>query len=131
MRDGASTFRANFQSLEDTRGKYKDMAGDENLPNTRFMNEPAIENTYSKAMELQKQIGPYIPPSERGGITGAVADLASKILGTGGSKSANANTFRKSGSVVSQDEVAQYAMKHNMRAKDAATTLQGMGYAIH
>ena len=86
MRDGISTYRANVEGLRDTQQKYQGIAKQNNLPNANFTNEPAIDKTYNKAMALQNDVGPYVPPSDRGGFTGAVGSFVSKFMGSGPSK---------------------------------------------
>lgn len=134
MRDGASTFRANVTSLRGIQSKYQAREKQQNVSDPTLTQEPAIDQTYSDAMALQKNLGPYIPPSERGGIMGGMSSLASKMLGTGGDKNANASApqpkYRASGSSVSGDELAQYATKHNMKLSDAQTFLRSQGYVI-
>lgn len=88
MRDGISTFRANAEGLDATRGKYQAKARNENVPGADDITaEPAIDKTRTLANKLQDQLGPYTPPSQRpGGMLGSVG----KMLGMGGPQSANA-----------------------------------------
>lgn len=135
MRDGVSTFRANVDTLRDYQDKYKERAKAQNVSDTSFLSEPGVDKTYAQAMKLQDKIGPYVPPSERGGIMAGLNKLAASITGVGGNKPANADSktsdqYRKVGSPVSADEVAQYATKHNMKLSDAQKYLRSQGYAI-
>lgn len=90
MRDGASTFRANVNTLQGIQQRYQARAAAQNVNDPTLTAEPAIDKTYSDAMALQKQIGPYVPPSDRGGFMAGANKLVSKVLGTSGPKSANA-----------------------------------------
>lgn len=135
MRDGISTFRANYDSLNDVKDRYSARAQQQNVNDKSLTYEPAMDRTYKQAMALQDKIGPYVPPSERGGVSGALASVASKLAGTGGSQAASASdkqqsSYRPTGSSVSSDEIAQYAMKHGMKLSDAQTYLRSQGYAI-
>lgn len=132
MRDGISTFRANIDAIPDTQKKYKDYAAKNGItaPN---LDEPAISKTWNKVSDLQNNIGPYVPPAQRGGISGAIAGALSKITGTGGSRPAQAQEktqYRQSGATVSADELAQYATKHGKTLKEAQSYLKGQGYVI-
>lgn len=90
MRDGISTFRANAGTLADTQQKYQDIAKQDNLPNANFTNEPGITNTLKQATTLQNKLGPYVPPSQRGGIMGGLSSMAASITGSGGPNKATA-----------------------------------------
>lgn len=135
MRDGISTFRANVQSLQGIQQRYQARQLQQGVYDPTLTAEPAINQTSSAAAKLQSQIGPYVPPSQRGGIGGALSSAASWLTGTGGSQSANASTapapkYRAAGSTVSADQAAQYATKHGMKLSDAQTYLRSQGYVI-
>ena len=134
MRDAASTYRANYGSYKDIAEKYQGMAQERGIPLGGMTKEPSLDRTAAAFGDIEKQIGPYVPPSQRGGASGFIAKVASKIAGTGGDQSANASdkqqSYRAAGSQVSSDEVAQYAMKHGMKLSDAQNYLRSKGYAI-
>lgn len=90
MRDGVSTFRANVGSLRGIQQRYQTRAQQQNVNDPTLTMEPAIDKTYGDALALQKQIGPYVPPAQRGGMTGALSSIASKAMGIGGNQPANA-----------------------------------------
>lgn len=86
MRDAASTFRANVDSLQGIKQRYLARAKQQNVNDPTLTAEPAIDKTYKDVMDLQKNIGPYVPPAERGGLMSSVTGFASKLLGSGGSQ---------------------------------------------
>lgn len=99
MRDATSTYRANVNSLRGYQQKYFNKAQAQGIPGAGdIVSEPAIDQTYANAMDLQKQIGPYVPPSGRGGIVGALSSVASKVAGIG-NNTAQANPMIKPGTV--------------------------------
>lgn len=145
MRDGISAFRANYGTYQDTASKYQQMASDRGVPLGGMTKEPGLDRTYADAMGMQKDLGPYVPPAQRGGISGTVTGAISKVLGIGGpEQTANASgnstppkkqatqqaQYRSTGSTVTSDEAAQYAVKHGMKLSDAQKYLKGMGYVI-
>lgn len=144
MRDAISTYRSKVEGLKDTQQKYRDIARQNNLPNANFTVEPAIDNTYKDALTLQDKIGPYVPPTERGGIAAGIGKSISNLFNSGGPSNATAapqkkasdtqkqeQMFRKVGAQVSADELAQYATKHNMKLSDAKQYLTERGYVIN
>jgi hypothetical protein len=82
MRDGISTFRANYDSLNDVKDRYVARQQQQNVNDKSLTYEPAMDRTYKQAMALQDKVGPYVPPSQRGGFSGTMAQIASKITGT-------------------------------------------------
>lgn len=90
MRDGVSTFRANVNSLQGIQQRYQARAAQQNVNDPTLTQEPSIDQTYADAMAIQKKIGPAVPPSQRGGVTGALSNIASKVLGIGGNQPAKA-----------------------------------------
>lgn len=90
MRDGVSTFRANVDSLKGIQQRYQGRAQQQNVNDPTITSEPAIDKTFDTAMNLQKQIGPYVPPADRGGFMAGVNKFASKLIGIGGAQSASA-----------------------------------------
>lgn len=100
MRDGISTYRANVDSLRGIQKRYQARQKVQNVNDPSLTYEPAIEKTFADAMDLQKKIGAYVPPEERGGVLGAIGKGASKLLG-GGVQSANASQSKfQPGAVV-------------------------------
>lgn len=87
MRDAASTYRANYDSYQGIKNRYDTRAKFQNVNDPTLTYEPAIEKTYADAMDLQKKIGPYVPPAQRGdgGILG--------MLGLGGKKQDDGNAY--------------------------------------
>ena len=134
MRDGVSTFRANVQSLNGIKQRYNSRAQAQNVNDPTMTAEPAIDKTYSDALDLQKKIGPYVPPSDRGGFMGTLNKLASSVVGVGGNQQAKASedakTYAPPGSKISSDLVAQYATRHGMKMSEAQDYLKGRGYVI-
>jgi hypothetical protein len=133
MRDAFGTFEGNVEGLRGIQSKYLQKAKNQGVPGANdIIAEPAIENTLSQVQALKKQIGPYVPPTERPGIMGSLTGLASKLMGTGGVQTANASTqkYRPPGSTVTSDQVAQYATRHGKTLKDAQSILKGMGYVL-
>lgn len=133
IRDGISAFRANVTSYRGIQKRYQDRQKFQGVEDPTLTAEPAIEETYKNAIALQDKLGPYKPPAERGGVGGVLTKAASKIMGAGGGKDANASTqkFRAAGSKVSSDEVAQYATEHGMKLIDAQNHLTNHGYVIN
>lgn len=86
MRDGVSTFRANVDTFRGIQDRFKQRQGFQGVNDPTLTVEPAIENTYKGAMGLQDKIGPYVPPTERGGFMGGVTKLASSALGLAGGR---------------------------------------------
>lgn len=135
MRDGVSTYRANADSAKPVQEHYQNRARHQNVNDTTLTGIPGVDKTYAEAMKLQDKIGPYVPPTERGGLMAGVTGAVSKALGSSGEKTAAAQEkpapqFREAGAKVSADEVAQYATRHKMKLSDAQTFLKGQGYAI-
>lgn len=92
LRDAASTFRANYDSYQDIADRYKARAKQQNVNDPTLTYEPALDKTYKQAMDMQDKIGPYVPPSQRGGIGGAISGLASRAMGVANPQSAAAAT---------------------------------------
>lgn len=90
MRDGISTYRANVNSLQGVQQRYQARAKAQNVTDQTLTYEPAINKTFSDAMDLQKGLGPYVPPSDRGGFMAGLSKMASNVLGTGSPSTANA-----------------------------------------
>lgn len=90
MRDGISAYRANYDTLQGIQKRYQARASAQNVNDRSLTYEPAIDDTYKSAMGLQDKIGPYVPPSDRGGFMSGLSKIASKITGSGGNQSANA-----------------------------------------
>lgn len=135
MRDASSTFRANVDSLKGIQQRYQARAKQQNVNDPTLTAEPAIDKTSALVTDLANNIGPYVPPTERGGISGAISKFASNLMGGGGSAPANASEkaqpkYRPAGAKVSSDQVAQYATKHGMKMSDAQTYLRSQGYAV-
>jgi hypothetical protein len=84
MRDAASTYRANVDTYKGIQERYNARARQQNVNDPTLTYEPAIQKTFDEAMKLQDQIGPYVPPSQRGGIMGKVMGSAQSMLGLGG-----------------------------------------------
>lgn len=102
IRDGISAYRANVDTLGGIQQKYRDISKQDNLPNSNFTNEPAVEKTNVATTALQNKIGPYVPLAERGGFMGGVAGAASKLFGLGGGNSTSTSSQAPS----SQDTAA-------------------------
>lgn len=144
MRDGISTFRANVNTLGGIQEKFRGRAKAQNVGDTSFVNEPSVDKTYAEAMALQKGLGPYKPPAERGGAIGAVYGMASKLLGSGKepiaaaagdatppqSKQGQQPKYRAQGAAVSADELAKYATDQKTTLTKARKHLEGLGYVI-
>lgn len=134
MRDGISTFRANRDTLQGIQQRYNDRAKFQNVNDPTLTSEPAVDKTYGDMMALQKNIGPYVPPSQRPGIMASVTGGIKSLVNIGGDQKASADQsaqkFRRVGSNVSADEVDQYAMKHGLTRSGAQDALKGFGYAI-
>jgi hypothetical protein len=86
MRDAGSTFRANYDTYQGIKSRYNQRAKAQNVNDDTLTKEPAIEKTYTNAMGLLKNIGPYVPPLQRednllgkvfGGIPGVGPGTAS------------------------------------------------------
>jgi hypothetical protein len=92
MRDGISTFRANYDSLQGVKDRYNARAAHAQVNDPTMTYEPAMDKTYNQAMATQDKIGPYVPPSDRGGISGTISKLASSVLGVGGNQTASASS---------------------------------------
>jgi hypothetical protein len=133
MRDGAVAYNSNIQSLSGTQQKYQQIAKLNNLPNSNFTTEPAIDKTNSEVAGLQSKIGPYLPPAQRGGIMSGVANLFG-----GGSQSSPAQAAGTAAQTqtpsskgnVTQDTAAKYATKHNMTLSGAISSLTSQGYVV-
>ncbi len=87
MRDGISTFRANVDTLRGIQEKYQARGKYQNVNDPTLTMEPAIDKTYASSMDLQKQIGPYVPPNERGGVMGTLSKAAGAVMGLGSQNS--------------------------------------------
>lgn len=91
MRDGIATYEANVGSIRGTQQKYLTKAQNQGVPGAQdIVNEPAVDQTYTAAMKLKKEMGPYVPPTERGGFVGGITKAAANTLGVGSNK-ANAS----------------------------------------
>lgn len=137
MRDGVSTFRANYESLQGIQRRYQDRQSVQGVNDPSLTAEPAVEGTFKDAMALQDKIGKYVPPTERPGLMGGIANAASKIVGGKAENSAAADEktkeqaqYRKAGAPVSADEAAQYATRHKMKLNAAKEYLRSQGYAV-
>lgn len=92
MRDAISTYRANYGTYQDTAKRYEGMAQKRNIPLGGMTDEPELTKTFNDAMDFQKQIGPYVPPAERGGgIISGAGKLLSSLVGSAAPKSAVAS----------------------------------------
>jgi hypothetical protein len=137
-RDAGNTFNSVYKTYQGEKDRSGARLNKIGVPDSGLINEPAIENTYNEMQGNLKKIGPYVPPSDRGGVMAGLTGIAGKVFGIGGNQTAAASdsadksssNYRPVGSSVSSDEVAQYAMKHNMKLSDAQTFLKGRGYAI-
>jgi hypothetical protein len=92
MRDAGSTFRANVQSLRGIQQRFQARQKQANVNDPTMTYEPAVDNTFAASQQLQDQIGPYVPPSKRGGIMGGINTMVSNALGLAGGESAQAGT---------------------------------------
>lgn len=92
MRDGISTFRANTESLRGIGKRYQARQQIQNVNDPSLTYEPAVDKTYADSMDLQKKLGPYVPPAQRPGIMGALNNVASKVLGLGGNQPTQAGS---------------------------------------
>lgn len=90
IRDGISAYRANMDTLSSLKDQYRDTAKFRGVTDHTIFNTPAADKTSAATTALQKNIGPYVTPAQRGGIMGAVNGLLSKVTGTGGDQSASA-----------------------------------------
>lgn len=89
MRDALSTYLPNVASLRGAQKKYYQKAIGQGVPNAAdIFAEPGIDQTESEVRALDKDLGPYKPPTDRSGLLGSAA----KMLGMGGNQSANAST---------------------------------------
>jgi len=72
MRDAVSTYRANYGTYQTTAQKYQGMAAKRGVNLGGMTDEPELTSTYQDAMALQKNIGPYVPTTQRGGVVKAI-----------------------------------------------------------
>lgn len=83
MRDAVSTFRANYDTYQGIKDRYQARQKQQNVNDPTLTYEPALDKTYGQAMDIQKQIGPYVPPAERSGVIAGISRLAGNVMGTG------------------------------------------------
>lgn len=83
MRDGISTYRANYNSAQDIRQRFNDRAKFQGVNDPTLTKEPLLDNTYKTLSGLQDKVGPYVPSSDRGGFIAGVSKLASRVMGAG------------------------------------------------
>jgi hypothetical protein len=127
MRDGISTFRANYDSLNDVKDRYTARAQQQNVNDKSLTYEPAMDRTYKQAMALQDKVGPYVPPSDRGGFSGTMAQIAQKITGTGGPQAASAAQVIPKSQRTSDDMEALHWAQKNKGDSRAQKILQMHG----
>lgn len=90
MRDAASTYRANVESLKGIQERYQARAKQQNVNDPTLTYEPAVDKTYKQVMDLQDKIGPYVPPAQRPGFSNKILGSVGSMFGIGGGKTANA-----------------------------------------
>lgn len=121
MRDGVSTYRANVESLRGIQSKYQARQKQQGVNDPTLTAEPAIDKTFAEAQELQDKIGPYVPPSERGGFMAGVNKSVGKFVGVNSGKgsgkspdeSGNAYADAPGGKMSAQDAQALQWVKSN------------------
>lgn len=91
MRDGMATFNANVKTLRGTQQRIQSRQQFQGVNDPSLTNEPGINKTSDETLALEDKLGPYIPGNQRGGISGTLSNVASKVLGLGGGQSANAS----------------------------------------
>lgn len=99
MRDGISTYRANYNTWKDLQKRTQARQVYQGVTDPTMTFEPAIENTYAEAMGIQKDIGPYVPTSKRGGITGTAAKIMGAVTGVNSANATPSRPMIKAGAV--------------------------------
>lgn len=90
MRDGISTYNANYDTWKGIQRRFLDRQKVQNVNDPTLTAEPAIENTYAESMKLKKELGPYVKPADRGGFMAGVNKFASKLIGGSAESAATA-----------------------------------------
>lgn len=140
LRDGISTYRANYGTYKDVAEKYRQMAQARDIPLGGMINEPALDRTMAEAEKRQEKLGGYKTPAERGGIGGFISSLtggkekeataAPTEKESGPKKQDTSTKYRPQGASISADELAKYAIKEKTTLQKARAHLEGLGYVI-
>lgn len=86
MKDVGPAYLANMETLQaiQHQTRMRQQYQGVNDPTVTF--EPAMDITAQKVRGILEDIGPYVPPTQRGGVTGAVTNFLGKMAGIGGQK---------------------------------------------
>lgn len=118
LRDGISTYRANVSSLQEEQKKFSQKAKNAGIDPNIIVQEPAVMKTFQDSMAMQDRIGPYIPPTERGGLMNAAKGYLLKAV--------HAEVPQKQNQM--DQKISSYAQKFNLTYPQAEQILRSRGY---